>query len=220
MAWCGWCLPRGITLSPYVHVHDVSVLHSSLGLNHRPSCVYATPGSSIHALGDTWDVSLFCGERTVLHLALVCTHLSVCFRLRRPGTLGSHCPSVFHFLRNHQTFFHVSCPDTPTSQAQGSAFSIHIFSGFWLLAVLVSGKWHLIVVLTRIVLMGGSFHVSIRHLCVILREMFDPGFAPFLTAMSFCHSDRSSLCILQDKVLSYMRFTRTFSHLWVSIQSR
>ena len=142
MAWCGWCLPRGITLSPYVHVHDVSVLHSSLGLNHRPSCVYATPCSSIHALGDTWDVSLFCGECTVLHLAFVGTHLSVCFRLRRPGTLGSHCPSVFHFLRNHQTFFHVSCPDTPTSQAQGSPFSTSSLPLlFWILAPSRPREW-------------------------------------------------------------------------------
>ena len=124
-------------------MHDVSVLHSSLGLNHPPSCVYAASCSSIHALGDTWDVSLFCGVYTVLHLAFVCTHLSVRFSLRRPGTLGSHCRSVFHFLRNHQTFSTSAALTLPPAKRRvllsPSTSSLPLL--FWILAPSRPPEW-------------------------------------------------------------------------------
>lgn len=189
-----------IPLWGWITVHPVSMPHPV-----HPSTHWGTLGTFPSFAGN----AQFCTWHSCAHIWV---SVSAYVGLEHLGHTALLCFTSWGTTKLFSTSAALTLPPAKHRVPLSPHPRCRFFSGFWLLAVLVSEKWHLIVVLTRIVLMGGSFHVSIRHLCIILRDMADQGFAPFLTAMSFCHSDRSFLCILQDKVLSYMRFTRTFSH--------
>ena len=101
--------------------------------------------------------------------------------LSRNETAGSHGCSIFNFLRNLHMYFIVAIQTYTQTKCMKVPFSPHplhhpsiVCRLFFIMALLTSVKWYLIVILICVSLIisdADHFNVLFGHLCIFFGEM-------------------------------------------------